>query len=673
MIRVDIWAIIIVVFCIAIIYYSAKLLGAPQLSANRAVQLFNALPNKSGEDVSAFTAGRASAEGSFIVYRRNNESGAYEKAIETSPVYLDGTEYSAGDHGIFESENEQGFRLRGVEPSILCPDQWRWNTQTQRCEVVGLCEGKASGTIAGLNRYNFDQIFNRSTVTSKFHPRVYAICDGNGGISKLDYCTGYSIFDESKDGTLYSRGQNPCLVYDRCEDLVAGSTFQEGAQNSNQYYQCEDGVSVAKTCPDGLVFDTSVGGCLTVDPCLGLADGTQISYDSTSFVTCNGGRSVRTSCVNGTTVGTSGTVECVTSACVDTPRLTTSNSSRWFTYNDGGVYCVSNQPTTVNCGSANVESISHPNDAMLTHKASNHFYDETITRWNSIATISNGTIKCTDITSISDQPEPSDKTVYASYADFVQQESWNFWDDRIAEFAPIYYNYFGQILYLESDNGVVTTFGNASNYMPLLSSTFTPIKFTSSQAYESTVDSILGVLDVTVRIGDSLDGAVLLCCYCFAIKSVSNNVSRMLVSSKDGLQFLIFDVPSSLLYNPLLMQIGYYVERSDIPYNSWPSASNAVIPEETGLYARGTTITGAKRIVAGSSLVTEHWVSLLQVPTSQSLIGNIAFVGTIARTSWDVVSASANWATAEASTEFNATASDLEPVTLSSSEWKIYS
>lgn len=245
-------------------------------------------------------------------YYLNFEAGAdklLKRTFNTYPVTGLGEAYTPKEHGLL-TENENGFRIDGVDAVFECPENWIWDTVQKTCTLVPVCGYDDIDKVKGLDYYHFqsDEIHARlrkniertmySNVTT-YHPRIYIHCK-NYNDYELEKCPNNKLYNQKE---IQDVSSDCCEYYDVCEDKreyeIHKDDIGEGELADNEYYMCINSKSTIKECPQGTIFNTDRKGCIEENRCAKMENGHTFYVDEISYVSCFNGLENTIRCNNG--------------------------------------------------------------------------------------------------------------------------------------------------------------------------------------------------------------------------------------------------------------------------------------------------------------------------------------------------------------------------------------
>jgi len=252
------------------------------------------------------------------------------KSLDDYPVNYDGTPYLFNDNdkerGIIKYV-ENGFRIPSIDIYFDCPPGWHFSKVSKRCVVNEVCKEDDANVYRGINQYQFQQTIlpftedeKKDTVGENFHSRLYYFCNKNENeireCGEIELYMGGEVWPTSKG--------YPCEKYDVCKDRMelTRHRFQINDETlaDNEYYMCNNGVSVLTKCPTGTAFDTNINNCIAISRCLNV-QGT-IKLDDNSYISCVSGREFVIQCQNGLFLRPDDNQwECLNPLCATEPSL----------------------------------------------------------------------------------------------------------------------------------------------------------------------------------------------------------------------------------------------------------------------------------------------------------------------------------------------------------------
>lgn len=240
-----------------------------------------------------------------------NENHTLTKSMSSDVYDLLGNKVEEPTFAITKRTN--GFDVDGITHKFNCPTDYLWNGT--RCEEKPKCNNESGK----LKRYlNYARGFIKCKEGTNF---------------EIGYCSGYTLFNGTK-----------CAPYDPCVDMVQNQTHNVGITEVGQYFRCQGNTSVAAKCPENSIYVPEVG-CTPLNQCQGIADGTKVKINNTTFATClNGAVGRVTTCRAGTNLNDSNNCEELCSQ-----RVTEWFSNEFFHIPKSGVSCPENKVIT--CGS----------------------------------------------------------------------------------------------------------------------------------------------------------------------------------------------------------------------------------------------------------------------------------------------------------------------------------
>lgn len=241
----------------------------------------------------------------YKVYTVNNKDNTITERLSSKMVDLMGNEVNTPTFA--QTNKQNGFIVDGIAHEFKCPDGFIWSGT--KCENVAFCNNE-KGTLKPYKNYS----------------RGYIEC-GEANDYAIKFCTGYSTFDGAK-----------CAPYDPCIDLGNNSMHNIGTSELGKYFICQGATSTARQCPKEHLFVAGTG-CVPLNQCENVPDGTHLKINSTTFVTCVNGQVGQISkCPPNTSVNDS--FNC---AEICNPRVTKIWATDFYTIPRAGVICPENK------------------------------------------------------------------------------------------------------------------------------------------------------------------------------------------------------------------------------------------------------------------------------------------------------------------------------------------
>lgn len=287
-------SIVVIIVCVAVIVFLYTISTGNQ--NHSPVDAFSKLQASEMKTIRAFTFSKTN-DNKFENYFVGDE-GVLEKSLDDLPVNYDGSYYKQLEHGDI-IERETGFNITGIDFDFNCPQNWIY--QNGKCFVDNICQLDDVNVYRGINYYYFsEKLLTRKFSEVAYHPRLYYLCNGGeeGELMKCESNELYVGLEETKD--------KPCRFYDICEDKMTTTKHKYQIRDGellaeNEYYICNNGVSVLQKCPPLTGYSTVIDACLPINRCLDLPSGTfpDLVSPESRFVVCSGGRENLVSCSNG--------------------------------------------------------------------------------------------------------------------------------------------------------------------------------------------------------------------------------------------------------------------------------------------------------------------------------------------------------------------------------------
>jgi hypothetical protein len=455
----------------------------PQKSAHNYIKSYNKVPW-------GFTESYDKNTGKFNVYfQETNDSGdlVYTKSQSDVPINADGTEYRPINHGDI-TETDTGFRIDGISAIFDCDDSHYWDSDKKLCIAKPICKTDDNNTIRGIGYYQFKK--NLKGTEDTFHDRVYAVCTGSI-VDSTKYCIDNTLFDSSKHGMNYDDSNPPCMVYDICDENLNGFKHRSTIPNDdvplgeNEYYICENAVSVRKSCPDNLVYSDLYRACKIKTNCIGHEDGYTfpIAGDDDSYITCLGENDKKITCKSGVYRGDGDDkLACVDDNCIS--KITSERSTNFADTPFVAVYCEKNKLVQMICDENDIE-ISYPlpdrpSASIMDFEPRSNLYLENVKINDKIISVEN-TTSMPVISNTQDQP---DMTIYwngavgkIAFTEGTMPSNYNVFINKPAYNG--YFNYLDTIL--DKDNNVILENASTNNIIPFIYSTslmqYDPVNF----------------------------------------------------------------------------------------------------------------------------------------------------------------------------------------------------
>lgn len=280
-------------------------------------------------DTVSFCLGKNKSNGKYnnVVLDNNGKAVLRE---DSYPVGLDGAFIIVKDHGeVTELESGDGFKINGIDlVEFKCPNGF----EGINCKLTPLCGPDDSGSLKPITYTQFNELglytnaFVSNSIINYFariieptHPRIRLLCLDDLGNFELQTCPNNTLLDQDLK----------CQPYDICSDRINGYRHNYKISDTsvelekNQYYICNNNVSVLTTCSDGTLFSMANSGCISESICFNRATDT-IPVDANSYIQCANDQGTRVTCDLGID-DTNGILSCIVNTC--TPQT--------FSFNDG--------------------------------------------------------------------------------------------------------------------------------------------------------------------------------------------------------------------------------------------------------------------------------------------------------------------------------------------------
>ena len=331
----------------------------------------------------------------------------------------------------------------------------------------------------------------------------------------------------------------------------------------NEYYICEDGISILKSCDPPLVYNTSFGACLELGPCWNRQDNTtvRIANSDSSYYLCKNQQEHIVNCAMGVyTDNSSQKLECINADC-GSERYEKFFSNSFFNYPVSAWVCYNNKLIENKCEGITKQfsqSIEQPFSFYAKPKYT--LYEEKIEYFSkTIKYIPNtnfGETMCMDLDESNIKDYALKNTVLASFNHALGKENWNFLNKSPIANVYKYFNVMGNI-YRLSDNVKI---GPAEDYVAMMgSNTLYSIK----NVIEKSVDNINGIVTSFhamesnkerykhfFRIGS----------FAYMLFPCGFETYRMLVYDQINLKWLILDWHQNMLVDEKNIKLGTFID-----------------------------------------------------------------------------------------------------------------
>lgn len=347
---ISLFSIFVILICIGIIILIYRTIVYKKNDTPATV--YERLITSQKETPVAFTFARIGDK--YENYTYNGMDNILEKSLDDYPMNLDGSFHRPDQlyHGIL-NENENGFRITGVDIDFRCPSNFEY--VNGQCKVRNICEPNDVNLYRGINYYYFTEKLLHRNEEISFHPRLYYYCNGNNtdGGGELRECKINELF---VNVDALPATENPCRYYDVCEDRIEATKHKYQINDhillENEYYLCNNRVSVLNRCPIGTGFSTVVNACMTINRCLDYS-GT-IPNNENSFIACRNGQEIVVNCSNGIFTDMNGQLSCKNMACLS--KQIQFKTITYFRYPFGWLECLPFE---------NVQTLMHCDDPMI--------------------------------------------------------------------------------------------------------------------------------------------------------------------------------------------------------------------------------------------------------------------------------------------------------------------
>lgn len=242
-----------------------------------------------------------------FTYKFHSDTNLYEnytlqdatlaQTMDPHPVNYDGTPYlQSNKHGII-IEKDDRFTITNVDIDFTCPTGWYYSDK--KCQVRNVCQTGDIDVYRGINYYYFKEKILQTQFdiqSMAYHPRLYFYC--NRSEQKLHACPDNELFIGQSS---LPANQNPCRPYDLCADRLEMTRHRFQIDDhilaDNEYYVCNNGVSVLKYCPVNTSLSTLTNTCVQVNRCFDKT-GT-LPLDNNRFIFCQNNTEIIVDCPSG--------------------------------------------------------------------------------------------------------------------------------------------------------------------------------------------------------------------------------------------------------------------------------------------------------------------------------------------------------------------------------------
>lgn len=294
---------------------------------------------------------------------RNVKSDQYGKVQifeEDYPVAPNGQYIILRDHGTI-TENDNGFSISGMEfVTFKCPVGYEGSL----CMVQPLCGADDMGKIKPITYPQFNGLglyrntFERNVVQRQYradgedeplHKRLRVHCIDTNGHYEIEACPPNKLLNANLQ----------CEPYDICTDRLNGFKHNfkinenDADLNNDEYYVCENNVSVKHTCPENTAFSMSANGCINRSVCYGRGQET-IAIDDTAYIQCKNDTGTRVNCPDGVVVDDQNVRSCRVNICNPEVRQFENKHLRYI-YSE--TTCTNNVPQTITCDATSSDRI----------------------------------------------------------------------------------------------------------------------------------------------------------------------------------------------------------------------------------------------------------------------------------------------------------------------------
>lgn len=259
---------------------------------------------KNNPSTVAFTLGWIDSRRAYKnVYALNARQHDVLIKYEKYPVSSDGKPVTISNtHGTIVSAVD-GFSISGINSNVTfdCPSGY----SGPECKLSALCDDDDTdaGTYKLLTRDRFKTlnlydyagsgvVGTRSDDESPYHKRLRVRCLDTAGNFTIEPCA---------DNKLVDRDTVKCVAYDLCNDRLdgykhnfytgVGTDGDDDGKNAqlkdNQYFVCENNVSVMRECTDDTVFSSKAMGCIAKNQCFGRGND-RLRLNDESYLQCAG-------------------------------------------------------------------------------------------------------------------------------------------------------------------------------------------------------------------------------------------------------------------------------------------------------------------------------------------------------------------------------------------------
>lgn len=294
---------------------------------------------------------------------RNIKADQYGKVkmyMEDFPVTADGQYLILKDHGTVV-EKSDGFSISGMDfVNFKCPVGYESNL----CHMKPLCTADDNGKTKpitynqfnglGLYRNNFDYTTTQRYMpdgsnNEPIHKRLRVHCIDSLGHYEIESCPQNTLLNKELQ----------CEPYDICNDRLTGFKHNfkidqhDSILGNDEYYICENNVSIKRRCPDKTVFSLASNGCISKSICYGHGQET-IAVDSNTYIQCKNDSGERISCPDGVAMDENNVLSCNIYICSPEVRQFENKHLR-YTFSE--TTCLNNVAQTTTCDSLTSDRI----------------------------------------------------------------------------------------------------------------------------------------------------------------------------------------------------------------------------------------------------------------------------------------------------------------------------
>ena len=507
-------------------------------------------------------------------YYFDSITGKFVPEIQEWPVNLDGTRYKEElKHGTI-MDRPNGFEISGIMNKFTCPEEnWIWDTQSKTCINKPLCNGLLDmNFIKGLTRYHFHNAISGGGSGKKIHDRIYATCMDQHGNFTINSCPNDTLFNQQMRQAV-AMNEYPCSYYDICSENIDNFTHRnkiskEQNLQSNQYYVCEDGISLLKSCTPPLVYNNLSGACLELGPCWDKKDNTTVPIigSDLSYYLCKNQQEYIVKCNKGVYRGKGhDKLECKNSEC-GSEKYENLFSNLFFTYPVSAWVCQNNVLFEKKC-KGNKKQFSHSIEQTPSFyaKPKYNFYEKNIEYFSTAIKYKPFTnfeeTMCVDLNESNIKEYALKTTVLASYNHALGKENWNFLNKGPIANVYKYFNIMGTI-YRLSDNVKI---GPAEDYVAMMGANSL---YVVKNIIEKSVDAKNGIVTSFHAMDSNMDRFKTfyrIGSFAHMLFSCGFETYRMLVYDQIHLKWLILDLHHNILVDVNSIHSGSFID--SVEYN----------------------------------------------------------------------------------------------------------